>query len=345
MACETHRRSIRLGSTLISSCISLALSLTCSGCNGAKELGQGQNRDVTVLEDWYVSQSDTAMPKGHFVARVHRLYHWQDGAYSLCPDEPMNRGVPENSPLGEWQVLLHGKVGGSVTAEAGDSQDLDLGGHGRADRYWVSAARNNGVLGGTRCLPAAFLDRPRVPEFGWWVADEAKQPVVLVSHVTNRCERESWHSDMEEEPAPENVQGSFCQNVVAYICDEKDASSGKGERTRISLSIDWVRNNVDIVQHLRSSRGDELCALRFRKTADACDNWFGHYDAQHWFYSSARDAKVQYLGSEIALVDYGDFNCDGRTEFLFRVKKYNEDGYRMFWDRFNGSLDYTWRYH
>ncbi len=285
----------------------------------------GPNRDVAALEDWYVSYTD--MPKAHFVVRVHRLFHWQDGAYSLNPgaDKLISLDTSANMSLGEWHALLHGKVCGKVTIEAGNLK---------------------GVLGTDRYLPAAFMNRPRKPEFGWWdvEGDAAKQPVVLVNHVTNRCDCESWHSGMAEKPVPENVLRSFCQNVVVYTCDEKDASTGRG-RTRIDLSTDWVRNNVDILQHLKSSRGDELWALRFREIADVCDNWFGHYDAQHWFSSSARSANVKYLGSEIALVDYGDFNCDGRTEFLFRVKKYNEDGYRIFWDRFEKTLDYTWNYH
>ncbi len=52
-----------------------------------------------------------------------------------------------------------------------------------------------------------------------------------------------------------------------------------------------------------------------------------------------------YLGSQLELVDAGDYDGDGQSEVLFWHSAYNEDGYTLFYDQFRKRLDYWWTYH
>ncbi len=45
------------------------------------------------------------------------------------------------------------------------------------------------------------------------------------------------------------------------------------------------------------------------------------------------------------LIDAGDYDGDGKSEVLFFVSGYNQDGYVMFYNSFQKSVIYTWHYH
>lgn len=47
----------------------------------------------------------------------------------------------------------------------------------------------------------------------------------------------------------------------------------------------------------------------------------------------------------LILVDAGDYDGDGKSEVLFFVSGYNEDGYAMFYDSFQKNVMWTWSYH
>lgn len=48
---------------------------------------------------------------------------------------------------------------------------------------------------------------------------------------------------------------------------------------------------------------------------------------------------------EMRLIDFGDYDGDGRTEFVFALYGYDYGGYRLFWDDFRESATIDWIYH
>ncbi len=53
---------------------------------------------------------------------------------------------------------------------------------------------------------------------------------------------------------------------------------------------------------------------------------------------------ARYLGSNLELVDAGDFDGDGTSEVLFRYSAYDEDGYTLFTDGLTKRTDRHRRY-
>lgn len=49
-----------------------------------------------------------------------------------------------------------------------------------------------------------------------------------------------------------------------------------------------------------------------------------------WFY--ARGAQAIHVGSSMKLLDAGDYDGDGRSEVLFWIERYNNDGYALYWN-------------
>ena len=47
----------------------------------------------------------------------------------------------------------------------------------------------------------------------------------------------------------------------------------------------------------------------------------------------------------LSLVDAGDYDADGKSELIFFLSGYNEDGYALFYDSNRKSVRWTWSYH
>ena len=62
-----------------------------------------------------------------------------------------------------------------------------------------------------------------------------------------------------------------------------------------------------------------------------------------WFYVTGKE--VTYLGSNMLLVDAGDYDGDGKEEAVFKVQRYDNDGYLLFHDGFEQKLEFSWGYH
>jgi hypothetical protein len=76
---------------------------------------------------------------------------------------------------------------------------------------------------------------------------------------------------------------------------------------------------------------------------ERCDGpWEGPWSAR-WFLVIGNE--VRYLGTNLDLVDAGDYDADGSSEIVFWYSAYNEDGYALLHDRLEKRSDFRWRYH
>jgi hypothetical protein len=57
------------------------------------------------------------------------------------------------------------------------------------------------------------------------------------------------------------------------------------------------------------------------------------------------DGQLIFLCDELKYLDHGDFDNDGKDEFLFWTSRHNRDGYVMYYDNFKKSVSYIWNYH
>jgi hypothetical protein len=64
----------------------------------------------------------------------------------------------------------------------------------------------------------------------------------------------------------------------------------------------------------------------------------------HW-YVIGPTGEIRFLGSEMWLVDAGDYDGDGESEVLFAIVGYNLGGYRLFYRNFSKSAEFEFNYH
>ena len=62
-----------------------------------------------------------------------------------------------------------------------------------------------------------------------------------------------------------------------------------------------------------------------------------------WFY--IKGTEIRYLGSNMLLVDIGDYDQDGHEEGVFKIQRYNNDGYTLLFDGFKQKVEFSWSYH
>jgi hypothetical protein len=55
--------------------------------------------------------------------------------------------------------------------------------------------------------------------------------------------------------------------------------------------------------------------------------------------------KISFIGDNLQYLDHGDFDNDGKDEFLFWTSRHNHDGYVMYYDDFKKNVELKWSYH
>ena len=94
----------------------------------------------------------------------------------------------------------------------------------------------------------------------------------------------------------------------------------------------------------RSAAGEVLFALAIRGPKPPADGPPGPAWSPHWFVANGA-GPIRFLGSEMALIDAGDYDNDGQSEVVFMKVGYNFTGYMLFFDDFRQSVEFGWSYH
>jgi hypothetical protein len=61
--------------------------------------------------------------------------------------------------------------------------------------------------------------------------------------------------------------------------------------------------------------------------------------------STVKGDKLKLLGKDLSPVDAGDFDSDGKSEWMFMYSGYNESGYCLFFENFSKKVEFNWVYH
>ena len=62
-----------------------------------------------------------------------------------------------------------------------------------------------------------------------------------------------------------------------------------------------------------------------------------------WFFIDSKECN--YLDSDMLLIDAGDYDNDGKSEVIFKVERYNRDGYIIYFNFFKNKDEFFWGYH
>ena len=108
----------------------------------------------------------------------------------------------------------------------------------------------------------------------------------------------------------------------------------------------WTYRDEDIQVTKAYSSKDSWSLIELNLTGNACDGEQGSQDEfhGHWYVIEPSGA-IRFLGTDMWLVDAGDYDNDGKSEVLFSIDGYNKGGYRLFYQNFNRSAEFIFYYH
>jgi hypothetical protein len=262
--------------------------------------------------------SDTPITDQHnrFHARV--AFQFLDGRWSPMPHDASNveslASLPKLYPAKlAWTVALDGKKLGTVDSVRPPSYT----------RY--------ADVGIQELTPGS--NPPAVPRgraaFQTWMGTSNFRPLVIVSRPNYR-DPDHWKPIRPLPPLGKQARTAFRKAIALDLsCEDKPARSYPDEYIQLRKAY-------------RSDRGDVLLALRANPVKNPCGVTDGAWDSV-WFL--IRNDEFHLIGTELTLVDAGDYNGDGTSEIIFHLSAYNHDGYVLLDLRDLSKLEFDWSYH
>jgi hypothetical protein len=270
---------------------------------------------ATALQQSY-GPTASAVVRVAFAKRAGKWEAYRSGVSDLEELNAAHRGFPKSVT---WTITLDGKSRGQLKSALPDR--------------WLSYSH----IGVQLIRPGGA-----VPRFGKPTADfepfdagaPVYRPVVLISQV-----------GVPQSPQPE------MQDPEKW----KPAKLGNGELTRALADFRRQVNTEDPQLQFgggdvrpgkayRSAAGEVLFAVAIRDRKRSADEVPGPAWSPHWFVANGSDP-IRFLGSEMALIDAGDYDNDGQSEVVFMKVGYNFTGYVLFFDNFHQSVEFGWSYH
>jgi hypothetical protein len=107
----------------------------------------------------------------------------------------------------------------------------------------------------------------------------------------------------------------------------------------------WDYRDEDIRAAKAYSSMDGWSLIELNLTGNACDGYLGQEAFYGQWFVVDPSGKPRFLGTDMWLVDAGDYDNTGQSEILFAIDGYNMGGYRLFYDHFSRSAEFLFHYH
>ncbi len=234
----------------------------------------------------------------------------------------------ETFPFGrQWNVLWHNRKVGSLNSTKQAAQN---------NNYPSDWGTTN--IEGDKEPPHIG---PRTLDFAGWKAIPVIRPLVLTSNSPCPLQNAYQKQNISHASIPHSLLSAFQAVLDRWIKAQRQYASN------IPEDIKAVPADLVMCEHYYLEKEKKhLYRLDIAATSQLLQ-WGEDYDAlitQHWFHQHS-NGDILYLGADMKLLDYGDFNCNGKCDFIFFFSQYNQDGYKLFWDDFKKNVDFIWTYH
>ena len=220
-----------------------------------------------------------------------------------------------------WTVAFDGRSLGSVHTDD----------PGFTSRYEWTYPRDRRLTVRNDPRPPTIANRKRA--FAGWCSSPPTRPLVLVT-TGNVKDPDVWKPFTPEASVRERLFLDFKKLAGRAVRCPKDPVK--------AVPFKYTAMNIVVGTGYRDRIGRELIALHLDDRLNECDGPSGEEWATQWFLLADG---VHPLGSNLELVDAGDYDADGKSEVLFWYSGYNKDGYTLFYNDFNRHVDFRWGYH
>lgn len=267
---------------------------------------------ATVLKRSYGTAA-TAQARVTFAKRDGKWQAYRSDVGDLDELNAAYRGFPQRL---SWTIAFDGKSRGQLESALPDR--------------WLAY----GDIGMQLIRPGSA-----VPRFGKPTADfepfdahaPVYRPVVLVSQP--RSSQPQLRDPQKWKPAKLG-DGDLAQALADF----------RRQVNREDPRLQFGDGDVRPIKVYRSADGKVLFALAIRGRKPPADEVHGPAWSPHWFVAGGSEP-IRSLGSELSLIDAGDYDNDGQSEVVFMKVGYNFTGYVLFFDELRQSVEFGWVFH
>ena len=159
---------------------------------------------------------------------------------------------------------------------------------------------------------------------------------------------DQWNSFQANEKEMEYIKKIFIKQIEDNIINCNNSNVPIQQKVKL--------RDVDIVRSFRhkGGKGDRWPSYVYGVEANInyrCRGFLPDEYSRHWFYLKTQQGyiskaqeRVEFLGSNMRLIEVGDFIDDGQNEWIFQYEGYDNDGYTLFYDNFQGKVEFNWSY-
>jgi hypothetical protein len=104
----------------------------------------------------------------------------------------------------------------------------------------------------------------------------------------------------------------------------------------------YIDANVKVDKVYASNRHWLIAEMEL--SGSECDGPPDEAFTSQWFVITS-EQNVRFLGSNMWLVDAGDYDNDGKSELVFSIDDDNRGGYKLFYDDFSKHAIFEFGYH
>lgn len=248
--------------------------------------------------------------KGHNVrvAFFKEGGQWKAYPASFHNEEELSGAVKSFPGEVAWTVCFDGRSSGSLTSKNPES---------------ISYYKDVGTQQISSGASVPTFGKPG-EEFSGWPGGQTYRPVVLSSSA-NCADPGGWR--------PAKPAAAELDAVKDYLRRGQKVSAASMAKAKLTANKSYGSQ----------ARGAKLVSLTIKgaRVFQSSEDDDPNEDA--WFYVAGRE--VRYLGSNMLLVDAGDYDGDGKEEAVFKVQRYNNDGYVLFSEGFGQKAEFSWNYH
>jgi len=293
--------------------------LLCTLVIATCQLASGQVKSILVgiLEDNPGHYSGDSHYRDVRVVFRHDKTGWT-AFPSDCPDQACLKSIAAQfPPQVKWTVAFDGKNVGEVESRTPSSFD-----------FYASVGQQ--LIVGTSDVPT--VGKPS-SDFSGFLDEPVLRPLVAVSKP-NYSDPENWKPTRPTSEIIAAVRQSYLSRfpkiancIARTIARQKSQTASQGEA-------------ISVQKLYGSNRNWFLAEAQSRY----CDGGDIREFSSRWFVITP-ERQVQYLGSNMWLVDAGDYDNDGKSELIFSIDDYDRGGYKLFYDDFKRRTAFEFSYH